>query len=233
MVDRLPDRQALLISPRKALDVSTLIQRVAGVVLALIGLVVAIVGGWFLANLGTSGTATFTADPGQRVVVLGPDVLNRVDHPVEVTASGDGDLWSGTARPSDVEALLGDGARSEVSGVEVGDWALTTTDVGDGEAVDPGRLDIWQESTTGTDELTRTIDQEAAPQSLVVSAADGSAIDTVTMTIEDGNWGTKALTTLVVGIVLVIAGLALLARTGALGAIRSRISRTTREEEAA
>lgn len=212
---------------------STLIQRVAGVVLALIGLVAAVVGGWFLANLGTSGTATFTADPGQRVVVLGPDVLNRVDHPVEVTASADGDLWYGTARPSDVEALLGDGARSEVTGVEVGDWALTTSDVGDGEAVDPGGLDIWQDSSTGPYEITRTIEQESAPQALVISAADGSEIDTVTMTIEDGGWGTKALTTLLVGIVLVIAGLALLARTGTLGAIRSRVSRTTREEEAA
>ena len=50
------------------------------------------------------------------------------------------------------------------------------------------------------------------------------------MTVEDGGWGTTALTTLVVGLVLVIVGLALLVRTGALGATRARFARTTREE---
>ncbi|QBF46630.1 hypothetical protein [Janibacter limosus] len=209
---------------------STLIQRVAGAALALVGLVVAIVGGWFLANLGTSGTATFTADPGQRVVVLGPDVLNRVDHPVTVTATGTGDMWAGTSRPSDVEALLGDGARVQVTGVEVGDWALTTAAAGKGDAVSPRGLDIWQESDNGSGEITRTIEQADAPQSLVITAPEGAEVDRVTMTVEDGGWGTTALTTLVVGLVLVIVGLALLVRTGALGATRARFARTTREE---
>ncbi|MDN5716782.1 MAG: hypothetical protein L0G89_06050 [Janibacter sp.] len=212
---------------------STLIQRVAGVALALVGLAAAIVGGWFLANLGTSGTATFTADPGQRVVVLDPDVLNRVDHPVTVTATGDGDLWAGTARPSDVEALLGDGPRTQVTGVDVGGWALTTSATGTGEAIDPGGLDIWQESTTGSDEVKRTIDQADAPQSLVIAAPEGAEVEHLTMTIEDSGWGTTALTTLIVGIVLLAIGLALLVRTGALAAIRSRVSRPTSEEPAA
>ena len=209
---------------------STLIQRVAGAALALVGLVAAIVGGWFLANLGTSGTATFTADPGQRVVVLGPDVLNRVDHPVTVTATGTGDMWAGTSRPSDVEALLGDGARVQVTGVEVGDWALTTAEEGKGDAVSPRGLDIWQESDNASGEITRTIEQADAPQSLVITAPEGAEVDRVTMTVEDGGWGTTALTTLVVGLVLVLVGLALLVRTGALGATRARFARTTREE---
>mgnify|MGYP007004573001 CR=1 FL=1 len=98
-----------------------LIQRVAGALLALVGLVAAVVGAWFLAHLGTSGTATFTAEPGQRVVVLEPDVLNRVDHPVEITATGSGDVWVGTARPSDVEAFFGDAQRAQVAGVDVSD----------------------------------------------------------------------------------------------------------------
>ena len=146
MVDRPPRRRAPPDVPRKVPDVSTLIPRVAGALLAVLGLVAAVVGGWFLANLGTSGTATFTAEPGQRVVVLEPDVLNRVDHPVEVTATGSGELWSGTARPSDVEALVGDGARAHVAGVDVSDWALKSTDEGKGQSVDPGSLDVWQES---------------------------------------------------------------------------------------
>lgn len=211
---------------------STLLQRVAGVVLALVGLVGLVVGGWFLANLGTSGTATFTADPGQRVVVLDPDVLNRVDHPVEVTASGTGELWSGTARPSDAEAVLGDGLRAEVSGVEVAEWALTSTEVGSGDPVDPADLDVWQESGAGSGEISRTIEQSQAPQTLVVAAADGAEIDTVTMTVEDGGWGTTALVVLVVGVVLLLAGLALLARGGVVGAIRHRAARPDRQETA-
>ncbi|WP_338538466.1 hypothetical protein N5P18_01495 [Janibacter terrae] len=211
---------------------STLIQRVAGVVLALVGLVAAIVGGWFLANLGTSGTATFTADPGQRVVVLDPDVLNRVDHPVEVTAAGSGELWSGTARPSDAEAVLGDATRAEVSGVAVSDWALTSAEVGSTDPVDPAGLDVWQESGTASGEISRTIEQSQAPQTLVVAAADGAEIDSVTMTVEDSGWGTTAVVTLVVGLVLLLAGLALLVRSRLVGMIRHRAARPDREEAA-
>jgi hypothetical protein len=212
--------------------VSTLIQRVAGVVLALAGLVAAIVGGWFLANLGTSGTATFTADPGQRVVVLDPDVLNRVDHPVEVTAAGSGELWAGTARPSDAEAVLGDATRAEVSGVAVSDWALTSAEVGSTDPVDPAGLDVWQESGTASGEISRTIEQSQAPQTLVVAAADGAEIDSVTMTVEDSGWGTMAVVTLVVGLVLLLAGVALLVRSGLVGMIRHRAARPDREEAA-
>lgn len=212
---------------------STLIPRVAGALLALLGLVAAVVGGWFLANLGTSGTATFTAEPGQRVVVLEPDVLNRVDHPVEVTATGSGELWSGTARPSDVEALVGDGARAHIAGVDVSDWALTSTDEGKGQPVDPGSLDVWQESTTGSNEVSRTIEQADAPQTLVVAAPEGGEIESVEMTVVDGSWGTTALVTLVVGILLLLAGLALLLRsTGRLRGLR-RSARPTTEEGSA
>ncbi|EKA60127.1 hypothetical protein B277_14543 [Janibacter hoylei PVAS-1] len=152
---------------------SMLIQRVAGALLALVGLVAAVVGAWFLAHLGTSGTATFTAEPGQRVVVLEPDVLNRVDHPVEITATGSGDVWVGTARPSDVEAFFGDAQRAQVAGVDVSDWALTATDQGQGEAIDPAGLDIWQQSSAAKGEITRTVDQADAPQAFVVAAPRG------------------------------------------------------------
>lgn len=212
---------------------STLILRLTGVVLTLIGLVGAVIGGWFLTNIGTSGTATFTADPAQRVVVLAPDVLNRVDHPIEVTATGAGDLWAGTARPSDVEALLGDGSRVEVTGVEVADWSLVGADAGKGRTVDPAALDIWQQTATGSGEITHTIEQADAPQSLVISAPAGAEVDSVTMTVADSGWGTTALVVLIVGLLLLAAGLALLVRAGLVGAVRGRISRSTRQETSA
>lgn len=207
---------------------STLILRIAGGLLALLGLVAVVIGGWFLAALGTSGVATFTAEPGERVVVLDPDVLNRVDAPVEVTATSSGTVWSGIARPSDAEALLGDGARAEVTGVDVSGWALTTTSVGEGAPVDAGSLDIWRSSTSEPDSVTTTIDQEQAPQTLVVTAPAGEEIERVELEVAEDRWGTTALVLLVGGVVVLLLGIILLLRSRSTG--RRRRSRHTPRE---
>lgn len=188
---------------------STLILRVAGSLLALLGLVGVIVGGWFLSALGTSGTATFTGEPDQRVVVLDPDVLNRVDSPIEVTATGGGSMWAGTARPSDVEALLGDGPRTEVTGVDVSDWALSTSDVGEGETSDVRGLDIWQSSTSGDGSVTATVDQAEAPQTLVLAAPEGEQVEQLEYEVTDDRWSTIAIVVLVAGVVVLLLGIAL------------------------
>lgn len=210
---------------------STLILRIAGGLLALLGLVAVVIGGWFLAALGTSGVATFTAEPGERVVVLDPDVLNRVDAPVEVTATSSGTVWSGIARPSDAEALLGDGARAEVTGVDVSGWALTTTSAGEGTPVDAGSLDIWRSSTSEPDSVTTTIDQEQAPQTLVVTAPAGEEIERVELEVAEDRWGTTALVLLVGGVVVLLLGILLLLRSRSTGR-RRRSRHTTREVRA-
>lgn len=212
---------------------STLILRVTGTVLALLGLVAVVIGGWFLAALGTSGTATFTAEPDQRVVVLDPDVLNRVDAPIEVTATGGGTVWAGVARPSDAEALLGDGARAEATGVDIGDWALTTTKVGTGEPVDAGSLDIWRASTSDTGTATTTIDQDRAPQTLVVTASEGERIEQVELVVSDDRWATTAIVLVVGGVLALLIGIVLFVRAGRRRAGRRRRSRHTTEEAAA
>ncbi|MGO1165824.1 MAG: hypothetical protein ACTMHL_04315 [Janibacter sp.] len=212
---------------------STLILRVTGTVLALLGLVAVVIGGWFLAALGTSGTATFTAEPDQRVVVLDADVLNRVDAPIEVTATGGGTVWAGVARPSDAEALLGDGARAEATGVDIGDWALTTTKVGTGEPVDAGSLDIWRASTSDTGTATTTIDQDRAPQTLVVTASEGERIEQVELVVSDDRWATTAIVLVVGGVLALLIGIVLFVRAGRRRAGRRRRSRHTTEEAAA
>lgn len=212
---------------------STLILRAIGAVLAILGLVTAVIGGWFLAGLGTSGTATFTAEPGQRVVVLEPDVLNRVDHAIEVTATGTGSMWVGTTRPSDAEAVLGDGARAEISSIDVTDWALTTTSVGDGDSIEPDSFDIWQSSNGADEQVSATIDQSQAPQTLVISAPQGEEIDRVEMVVSNDGWGTTALVVLVGGLILFAVGLFLLVRTGTHTVLRRRLSRTTSKEGSA
>ncbi|NYF97312.1 hypothetical protein [Janibacter cremeus] len=209
---------------------SALILRIAGTIVALLGLVGVIVGGWFLSSLGTSGTATFTAAPDQRVVVLAPDVLNRLDSPIEVTATGKGSVWAGTARPSDVEALLGDGPRVEVTGVDVSEWALTSTDVGEGDAMDVRGLDIWQSSTSEDGTVSTTIEQDDAPQTLVITAADGEQVQQVEYRVSDERWSTIAIVVLVVGVVLLLLGLALALGPRMLRARRGRPAAPTHEE---
>ncbi len=140
-------------------------------------------------------------------------MLNRVDSPVEVSAKGEGDLWAGTARPSDVEALLGDRSRADVDGVDIGDWALRTSSVGDGAPVDVGVLDVWSGSTGGEGSVTVTIDQDEAPQALVVSAPKGAEIETVELAVTDGRWGTTAMALVVGGLLALLLGLALVVRS--------------------
>ena len=89
---------------------ATIITRVVGALLALVGLVLTVVGVWFAAQLGTSGTAEFTVRPGTAdPVLIGPDVLNRVDADVVVTATpSDGaSVWMALANPSDATAVVG------------------------------------------------------------------------------------------------------------------------------
>lgn len=207
----------------------------------LLGLAATVVGGWFLLALGTSGSASFTAEPGERVVVLDPDVLNRVDAPVEVSAKGAGTLRAATARPSDVEALLGDRTRVEVEGVEVGDWALRTSSAGESAPVDVRALDVWSGTSTGEDSVTVTIEQDEAPQTLVVSAPEGAEIEQVELAVTDGRWGTTALALVVGGVLALLLGAAVLVRSrprrytprrAASRGASSRPGRTTREVRA-
>lgn len=192
----------------------TLVRRVVGALLALLGLAGAGTGIWLVSSLGSSGTATFTTAPDARVVVLDPQVLNRVDHPVDVTARSESSerLWAGVARPSDVEALLGEGKRVEVSGVDVRSWALETRAQGKGTGVDPTTLDVWQRATGGEGSVTTTIDQTQAPQTLVVAAPEGATLSEVTMSVSDKGWFSKALALLLGGLALLAVGVFLLVR---------------------
>lgn len=202
---------------------SALILRVGGTALALLGLVGIVLGGWFLNALGTSGTATFTGEPEQRVVVLAPDVLNRVDSPIRVTATGEGAVWAGTARPSDVEALLGEGPRTDVTGVDVSEWALTSTSAGEGDPIEMRGLDIWQSATSEDGSVTMTVEQEDAPQTLVITAPEGEQVQGLEYQVTDDRWSTIAITVLVIGAVVLILGIALVLTPRLLRARSNRL----------
>lgn len=190
----------------------TILVRAFAGLLALAGIAALAVGIWLVGAVDSDGTATLSANPDDELVVLTPQVLNRVDHPVTIRATGDGELWAGLARPSDVESLLADSARTEVGGADIRDWALTTTDrAGDPDAatVRPDRAEIWQRTSSGDGTIEVVIDQEEAPQTLVLSAPDGS-VSSLDLSATDGSWFTTALVLLIGGAVLLLAAIALL-----------------------
>jgi hypothetical protein len=179
----------------------------------LVGVVLAGTGLWFTSHLGPEGSATFTARPGSdRLVVLEPSVLNRVDSDVTVTARGEDGarLWIGRATPSDAQALVGDAARQSVSGVSVTDWALTTESAGGEQAPTLAGADVWREAATGEGRATLRVTQADAPETVVIGTPSGQPADLteVSVTWQRTAWSLQALGLLAVGGLMAAAGVA-------------------------
>ncbi|MDR6862132.1 hypothetical protein [Phycicoccus sp. 3266] len=187
---------------------SILAKRVLLAALTGIGLVLLVVGAWFTSHLGTSGSATFRATPGTGVVVLEPSVLNRVDDPVDVTATtkDGGQVWIGRTSPSDAKAVVGGSAHTSITGSRVSTWKLAGTTSGTGApAADLAGADVWRQTVTGKGRAHVEVDQGDAPEALVV-AAPGGTVTSVTLTISRGTWFAQSLLTALVGLILAAVG---------------------------
>jgi uncharacterized iron-regulated membrane protein len=199
--------------PLKDIPMLTIVKRVVGALLALVGLALTVVGVWFATQLGSSGTAELTARPDTTdPLVLPPDVLNRLDADVTVTASskgGTGSVWMALANPSDADAVLGTARHVEVTGASVRDWALTTTTRGSGAAGDPAEADLWRQQDEGQGSATLTVRQSEAPETMVI-AADGAPLGSVTYTVVDETWFVEAVVAALVGLFLLVVGVLLL-----------------------
>ena len=191
---------------------ATLVKRLIGALLALVGLALTVVGAWFATQLGSSGTAEFAVRPASSVpVLIGPDVLNRVDADVVVRAvPADGaTAWMALANPSDARAVLGDARHVEVTGVSVRPWALLTRTSGSGEAAELGVADLWRQQDDAEGAVSLTVQQDEAPETLVV-ATEGGELRSLTLTVVDKTWFVEAVIAALVGLFLLIAGLILL-----------------------
>ncbi|GGL41721.1 hypothetical protein H9L10_08600 [Phycicoccus endophyticus] len=182
--------------------------RVLGAVVAVVGIALVVLGGWFAARLGGTGTAEFTTRPAAGVpVTVSPDVLNRVDVDVTVTAtpSDGGTVWVALANPSDAEAVLGDARHVDVTGVDVRDGALTTRVLGSGTSPALRAADLWRVQDDGTEPVALTVEQADAPETLVVTATTGS-VESLTLTFVDKRWFVEAVVAVLVGLFLLAAG---------------------------
>ncbi|MFQ6170110.1 hypothetical protein ACK8HX_00765 [Oryzobacter sp. R7] len=191
----------------------TVVRRVVGALLALAGLALTALGVWFATQLGSSGTAEFTVRPdGAEPVVIRPDVLNRVDADVVVTATPAAGTraWMALANPSDATAVLGDARHTEVTGVEVQDWLLTTATRGSGPASEGlGTADLWRQQDDAEGPVTLTVQQDEAPETLVATT-DGAPLQSLTLTITDKTWFVEAVVAALVGLFVLVVGVLLL-----------------------
>ncbi|MCE1180571.1 MAG: hypothetical protein LWW86_16275 [Micrococcales bacterium] len=188
--------------------VATLISRILGTLLVLAGVALVIPGAWLWSHIGSDGVATFATDPKAATVVLRPDTINRVDRPIEVRASGPGEIWLAKGDPSDASAALGDGKRVVPTGVDVRDWVLTTRTEGKSDAK-VATAELWTEQATRDREITTTVDQAEAPQTIVISSTDGKPLTGLSYTLRDADWFRWALWPVIAGAALILAGLGL------------------------
>ena len=186
--------------------------RVVGVALALLGLVLTGAGSWFAAHLGGTGTATFTARPGSTTPVLvDPSILNRIDGPVRVTATGaEGTtVWMGLASPSDADAVVGSAEHLVVTGVNMRDWSALTRSTGSGTLDAAPSADVWQRHATGQGETAMTVRQAQAPQALLIDTEAGT-LETVTLSWVHKAWFVQAIVSALLGLALLAGGALLL-----------------------
>jgi hypothetical protein len=196
--------------------VPTLAKRALGAVLALVGLGVCVVGVWFTVHMGTSGTAAFTLRPtDDGPVVIGPDVVNRVDLRVTIRARAvdGGGVWIGVAAPTDARSAVDEGALTVVNGVSVRDWTLLSHPVGSGEAPELVHADLWRQQATGKGDTAVTVLQASAPETVVITA-DGGKVDSVTLSVQKKTWFVQALLAALSGLLLAVAGLTIALTAG-------------------
>jgi hypothetical protein len=189
--------------------VPTPARRVIGVVLAGLGIALAVVGAWTAVKLGPSGEVQFRATskaPG--AIVVGPDVLNSVDVPVRITAtrSDGGPIRLVAARSSDALAVVGKSTASTVSSVHYPAGTLDLRASGAGALPDISKADVWRLSVKGAELV---VDQGSGPETAVVTSGDSSALTNVTTTLiwANSTWLAEALVVALIG--MIIAGLAL------------------------
>jgi hypothetical protein len=175
-----------------------LARRLAVAVAALLGLALAVFGAWFAFVLGPKGTAAFHTS-SNAPLVLGPNVLNRVNAPVTVSAeSASGPVFVGAAVPQDVDALVGESKHNFVAYASFPARTLTIEQLGSGDLADPSESHVWRSTGEGSVSLT----QEQAPQTVLVYPTKGGSFD-VAVTVARNTWFLQSLVALVVGLIVV------------------------------
>lgn len=175
-----------------------LARRIAVAVAAVLGLALAVFGAWFAFVLGLKGTAAFHAT-SNAPLVIGPNVLNRVNAPVTVSANAaSGPVFLGAAVPQDADEVVAKAKHNFVASASFPARTLTIEQLGSGDVADPTESHVWR--STGEGSITVTQDQ--APQSVLVYPTQGGSFD-VDVTVARNTWFLQSLVALVVGLIVI------------------------------
>ena len=182
-------------------------RRAIGAVVAAMGIILVVFGAWVVVKLGPSGEAQFSATskaPG--AVVVPPGVLNAVDGQVRVDATRrDGGLVRLVVAPStDARAMLTTAAVSTVGAAHYPSGTLDLHPSGTGELPDVSTSDVWRQAVKGTGTAELVVDQARAPETVVITSGDATALTdvTVSLTWADRAWFFEALAVATLGAVL-------------------------------
>jgi len=211
------------VSPRRAL----------GAVVAVVGLVLVVLGGWIVVQLGPSGEARFSATskaPG--AIVVTSDVLNTVDVPVRVTATrrDRGAVRLAAAPSTDARAILATSAVSTVSGMHYPAGTMDLRASGSGALTDISTADVWRLASRGAGSAGLVVDQGRGPETVVVTSGDSTALTNakVTLSWADRAWFFEALAMATIGAVLAAFALNDLWQ-GRLLTVRSNVAKAKAE----
>ena len=183
------------------------VRRALGAVVAALGIILAFFGAWIVVKLGPAGEASFSVTskaPG--AIVVTSDVLNSVDVPVRVTATrrDGGAVRLAVAPSTDARVVLGTSVVSMVGDVRYPAGTLGLRAAGMGALGDIGTADVWRLSANGAGSAELVVDQGRAPETVVVTSGDATALTDVTMTLTwaDRVWFFEALAVAMLGAVI-------------------------------
>jgi hypothetical protein len=188
-----------------------LVPRLAAAVVALTGLLLALVGVLMATTFAPESTTTGRVSglDGVPVVATTPGMLG-LDGPqvkVQVVAGPDRPVFLGVGRAADVDAYLGDVARLELTGLRA-DGVLTTERAGSAESLpDPAQVDVWATRVRGEGAVVLTLPDEPGRWRLV-AATDGTSAgpDALTMTWLRPDEASAAPALVALGVLLLVAG---------------------------
>ncbi|MGP4033909.1 hypothetical protein [Pseudarthrobacter sp. 1C304] len=158
-------------------------------------------------------TATAPAGTAAPLTVFDEKLRTMQDGTVTITVKGEGSFMLATGRPDDVDAWVGQTAHNTVSGVSEDGKELQLTHA-DGEAAapSPAGSDLWVSTENASGELKYNWTAPADGDWSLLLAADGTkpAPSEITMTFPNDTSTPWAIPLMVLGGLLLLAGVALL-----------------------
>ncbi|MBO1266939.1 hypothetical protein [Arthrobacter cavernae] len=182
--------------------------------LALLGLLALLAGIGQLTFWAPAETVTVST-PGDMkaapLTVIDEKLIALHDGPMKVSIKGEGNFLVATGRPDDVDAWVGKTAHNTVTGVTEDQTSLqVAASEGEATAPAPAGSDLWVTVENGSGELDYTWNPPAGGDWSLLLASDGTkaAPSSISMTFPNKATMPWALPLIVLGMLVILAGLA-------------------------